>query len=486
MNTSLEGAGPLRNRFELGAHFDFGIVDSDENRVYCGPDFYGTGQPYGLFVEANYYSPGWQADLRTWNQVLPDGETQVYSSVLHDGWAVCAVFNGIYKRTFDHKTNPETQKFVDDWIALETQRGSRPQVLPTKEKGAWTGELFVNAGRPERRRQGAGHHRARPAVAAPRAPADHVERCLERSYGFERLRDGARTQYEGPEVFGNATSYGRALFTTPAPHGRRLAWRGEDPRPRGAHRRRHPRARGRLAADAAARPPRTSCTACSPGRPRDAAHRPGRRHHRRHPRDRPRPGPRAARPGLPRRRSAVAPRPASTPAIAELGGRSDRSPASPPTSRRATPCRRCGTTRSRRSAGSTSGSTTRASPRRAGRCRRSPRRPSRTVVATNLFGATNGSVVAMAGLQAAAGRRLDLEHGGLRLHRPGAARDGGVRRHQAGGHLPDRVAGQGDQGQQRQGRLPVAGHRRDRPADRRLRRPARGVREGPQDLQHPR
>ncbi len=46
--------------------------------------------------------------------------------MLHDGWAVCAVFNGIYKRTFDHETNPETQKFVEDWIALETQRGPTP------------------------------------------------------------------------------------------------------------------------------------------------------------------------------------------------------------------------------------------------------------------------------------------------------------------------------------------------------------------------
>ncbi|WP_235735438.1 hypothetical protein [Nocardioides alcanivorans] len=144
MDSKLSGAGPLRNRFELGAQFDFGVVDSDENRVYTGPDFYGTGQPYGLFVEANYYSPGWQADLRTWNQVLADGETQVYSSVLHDGWAVCAVFNGVYKRTTDRETNPATQQLVDDWRELEVERGPRPQVLPTKQAGAWTGTLFLN------------------------------------------------------------------------------------------------------------------------------------------------------------------------------------------------------------------------------------------------------------------------------------------------------------------------------------------------------
>ncbi|TIC88045.1 hypothetical protein E8D34_07085 [Nocardioides sp. GY 10113] len=214
MNTTLEGGGPLRNRLELGAHFDFGIVDSDQNRVYCGPDFYGTGQPYGLFVDANYYSPGWQADLRTWNQVLPDGNTQVYSSVLYDGWSVCAVFNGVYQRTFDHATNPATQQFVEDWIALETSRGARPQVLPTKEAGAWRGTLFVN---PVDQSEG-----GEVEVTIEHQPLD-LRRArqqvtwsgaLDRSYGFQRYRDGARTQYEGPEVFGNAQSFGRALFTT--------------------------------------------------------------------------------------------------------------------------------------------------------------------------------------------------------------------------------------------------------------------------------
>ena len=214
MNTSLEARGPLKNRFELGAQFDFGIVDSDENRVYCGPDFYGTGQPYGLFVDAHYYSPGWQADLRTWNQVLPDGETQVYSSVLHDGWAVCAVFNGIYKRTFDHATNPETQVFVEDWIATETRRGPTSQVLPTKEPGAWTGTLFVHdAGQAE---VGTTAVRIEHEPLGLRRARHHVtwDGVLSRSYTFERYRDGARVQYDGPEVFGNATAYGRALFTS--------------------------------------------------------------------------------------------------------------------------------------------------------------------------------------------------------------------------------------------------------------------------------
>ena len=37
---------------------------------------------------------------------------------------------------------------------------------------------------------------------------------LDRTYSFERYRDGNRLQYDGPDIYGNATSYGRALFTT--------------------------------------------------------------------------------------------------------------------------------------------------------------------------------------------------------------------------------------------------------------------------------
>ena len=198
--------------------------------------------------------------------MLPDGETQVYSSVLHDGWAVCAVFNGVYKRTFDHETNPETQTFVDDWIALETRRGPRPQVLPTKEQRRLdAAELFVNAADQSAlgevevviEHEPLSLRRARQQVTWAGA--------LERSYAFERVRDGARTQYEGPDVLGNATSYGRALFTSQ--HLRRgRARRREDQGPRGADRRRTPATSPSSGSSSAATPRPTSCTACSPGR----------------------------------------------------------------------------------------------------------------------------------------------------------------------------------------------------------------------------
>ena len=163
--------------------------------------------------------------------MLPDGDTQVYSSVLHDGWAVCAVFNGVYKRTFDHATNPETQTYVENWIAAETKRGPTPQVLPTKEPGAWTGTFAVHdttqaqVGETSVRieHEPLGLRRARHRVT--------WDGVLSRSYTFERYRDGARTQFDGPEVFGNGTSYGRALFTSQHLVGRGRPRRREDPRP---------------------------------------------------------------------------------------------------------------------------------------------------------------------------------------------------------------------------------------------------------------
>ncbi|MFM7063416.1 MAG: hypothetical protein ACKO04_07980, partial [Actinomycetes bacterium] len=79
MDTRFDNDGPLRNRFEF-SEFAFGLNDDDLNRVYLGPDFIGAGHPYGSLVDAHYYSPAWQADLRTMVHILEDGETQVYSS----------------------------------------------------------------------------------------------------------------------------------------------------------------------------------------------------------------------------------------------------------------------------------------------------------------------------------------------------------------------------------------------------------------------
>ena len=72
MDTDLRVTGPLQARFEA-RDFRFGVVDSDRNRIYTGPDFFGAGHPYGMLVDAHYYSPCWLSDLRTMVHILPDG-----------------------------------------------------------------------------------------------------------------------------------------------------------------------------------------------------------------------------------------------------------------------------------------------------------------------------------------------------------------------------------------------------------------------------
>ena len=116
MNTAFKVFGPDQARLEA-SDFAFGVVDRSDFegcRIYLGPDFIGAGYPYGMLVDAHYYSPGWTSDLRTLVHILPDGKTQAYSSLLYDGPTIHNVFNGVYKVAFDYEENPETKKWVDE------------------------------------------------------------------------------------------------------------------------------------------------------------------------------------------------------------------------------------------------------------------------------------------------------------------------------------------------------------------------------------
>ncbi|WP_067831803.1 hypothetical protein [Actinomadura kijaniata] len=212
MDGGLEGGGPMAGRFRLGAPFAFGVVDSDRDRLYTGPDFHGSGRPYGGFVDARYYGPGWQVSLNTWNHVLPDGETQVYSSVLYQGWAVVGCFNGVYRRAAAHDDDPAARAAIKAFLADETRDGPTPFVLPTKRRGAYRGtcELW-----------GADQRLCGDvAVAIELEPLDLLRTRLRTTWGGELdrafvtewRRDGFRSFYEGPDAWGNAQAYGRANY----------------------------------------------------------------------------------------------------------------------------------------------------------------------------------------------------------------------------------------------------------------------------------
>lgn len=219
--------GALRNRLEF-TEFAFGVQDSDANRIYMGPDFYGAGQPYGSLVDSNYYSPAWGADLRTVVHILPDGVTQVYSSLLYDGPTICAVFNGIYLMATDYDTNADTRRRIDAHTAHETDLGSKPHAAPAKERGHWTGSMEVWSPSQELLGKNDVVITHEPLSLVRARQTVQIEGVTPLRYSFERTRNGARHTYDGPDMFGNAISYGRPLYTVQHLTGNATKLRGRE------------------------------------------------------------------------------------------------------------------------------------------------------------------------------------------------------------------------------------------------------------------
>ena len=167
-------------------------------------------------------------------------------------------------RPRDQPGDAEVRRRLDragDPARLARRRCCRP-----RRRAPGPARSSSNAGRPERRRQGRRRHRARPALAAPRAPAGHLERCA----------SSAATASSGSATAPAPSTKARRSSATP----RRTAARSS---PASTSSARTPAASRRSAAarssstptpasspssgsSSAARPPRTSCTACSPGR----------------------------------------------------------------------------------------------------------------------------------------------------------------------------------------------------------------------------
>lgn len=201
MDGGLTGGGPLAGRFSLAAPFAFGVRDSDDDRIYTGPDFFGGGQPYGGFVDAHYYGPGWQVSLNTWNQTV--GDTQAYSSVLSQGPAIVGVFNGVYTRD---------PALADGRIDHETRCGAVPFMLPSKDDSCYRGTLEVWGADQQLKGTVEAAIAVRPVNLL--VAEHHVtwSGVIERDYRATVRRDGARTFIEGPDAWGNAIAYGRANY----------------------------------------------------------------------------------------------------------------------------------------------------------------------------------------------------------------------------------------------------------------------------------
>ncbi|MEH6516698.1 MAG: hypothetical protein V7742_08455 [Halioglobus sp.] len=213
MDTRFDATGPLMDRFEIGARMEFGVVDSDSNRIYTGPDFVGSGRPYGLLVDSRYYSPGWNVDLRTVNHVVPELGLQVYSSQLFEADTLIGVFNGLYVVTHDHDSNPATQKTVTDFIEKEKLDGKKPFNFPVKNEGVFRGEFEVYNNQQEL----IGHNNVtvthRPINLLHSEQTIEIEGIINRKWTTMRTRNGGSHQFHGPDMFGNGKSYGRYLYS---------------------------------------------------------------------------------------------------------------------------------------------------------------------------------------------------------------------------------------------------------------------------------
>ena len=212
MDTVMDAIGPLRARFEA-RDFAFGAKDSDQDRIYMGPDFFGAGHPYGALVDAHYYSPAWTSNLRTMVHILKDGQTQVYSSLLFDGPTINGVFNGIYRVAFDYHENPDTKRDIEAFVHQERKDGTRPHLLPWKHAGRWRGEMDVYDDHQQLigTNQVSMHYRP---TALLRAEMDiEIDGVFSKRFKFSRYRDNYRHSFDGPDLYGNGMAYGRALYT---------------------------------------------------------------------------------------------------------------------------------------------------------------------------------------------------------------------------------------------------------------------------------
>lgn len=210
MHTNFEGADVFTSRFQI-PEFAFGVIDSDQDRVYTGPDFIGSGRPFGPLVDSEYFSPGWNVQLRTVNHIVPERGLQVYSSQLFEGNCLVAVFNGLYINTRDQAA--ATLQRIEDHLAGERKKAATPFVLPVKHAGRWTGTMQVYS--PEQ------EHLGENQVTIDYTPQDlvrarmdvTVEGVVNRRFSFLRSRNANHHQYHGPDAYGNGMSFGRYCYS---------------------------------------------------------------------------------------------------------------------------------------------------------------------------------------------------------------------------------------------------------------------------------
>ncbi len=133
--------------------------------------------------------------------------------MLYDGPTIVSVFNGVYRCVQDYDSNPQTRAEIEGFLTDERRMSARPHVLPDRRSGTWTGTCDVFGADQE------------PVgiveVEIQHDPIDLVRAnqtltmtgTLDHAMSFVRTRFSNRHTYDGPDIYGNAMAYGRALYT---------------------------------------------------------------------------------------------------------------------------------------------------------------------------------------------------------------------------------------------------------------------------------
>jgi hypothetical protein len=227
VKTSVEVDSILRWRLEHDEHV-LHVEHLQSCRVYVGPDFYGAGYPFGHCLIGTDYCVPWASDNRVMVQVLPDGQTQAYCTLLYRGPTLHAVINGIYKLRRPGDDSDDTNQRIAAHIAHERAHGSRPHILCHRGPGRFVGQVQIFDAEQGLRGTSEASLSLRPVGAMRAEGALELGGELDCSLRFARSRHENLYYYEGPDLWGNGIAYGRALYTTQHLRGQPARIRGRE------------------------------------------------------------------------------------------------------------------------------------------------------------------------------------------------------------------------------------------------------------------
>ena len=203
--------GPMGIRLHHPCH-RLEVSHKEQKRVYTGPDFYGAGYPYGDLILGNDYCVPWTSDNRVTVQLLPDGESQAYSTLLYQGGTLHAVVCGVYLQSLDFETNQETRQKISHHRLSEIGAGRNATKLLKERPRNLQGNCQIF----DSKQNLTGSSMMQVTMSESKESVPTLRYTLE---GDLNLSGTSSVQwhennfsYHGPDFWGNGISYGRMVL----------------------------------------------------------------------------------------------------------------------------------------------------------------------------------------------------------------------------------------------------------------------------------